>query len=297
MAPNPLLKKLGYSDESRLVIIHTDDIGMCHATIQAYKDLWEFGTITSGSAMVPCSWFPAVAQMCRENPKMDMGVHMTLNSEWDAYRWGPLSTRDQGSGLVDAEGYFPREREPLYDNASSDAVAVELDMQVERALAAGLDVTHIDSHMGTITHSKFVQSYLQAAAGRMLPNMLPRANARGFTSMGIKEEVFESFAPLLQQIESMGIPMLDGMFAMPLYDERDHISAAKKLLNDIPPGVSHFILHPAIDTPEVRALSSDWPSRLANYNAFMSRDLKDFIASSDIKLIGYREIRDVMRQS
>ncbi len=104
MNPNPLLRKLGCSDSDRLVIIHTDDIGMCQATIQAYKDLWEFGTISSGAVMVPCPWFPAVAQMCRENPGMDMGVHATLNAEWEGYRWGPVSTRDRESGLLDTRG-------------------------------------------------------------------------------------------------------------------------------------------------------------------------------------------------
>src|SRR5918911_5650880 len=106
MASNPFLKKLGFSDNDRLVIIHTDDIGMCHASVQAFKDLWQFDTITSGATMVPCPWFPAVAQMCRENPEIDMGVHATLNAEWESYRWGPVSTRDPESGLLDANGYF-----------------------------------------------------------------------------------------------------------------------------------------------------------------------------------------------
>ena len=98
MKPNPYLQKLGYSETDRLVILHTDDIGMCHASVQAFRDLWAFGTITSGATMVPCPWFPAVAQMCRENPAIDMGVHATLNAEWESYRWGPVSTREPGSG-------------------------------------------------------------------------------------------------------------------------------------------------------------------------------------------------------
>ena len=295
MNPNPLLKKLGFSDSDRLVIIHTDDIGMCQASVQAFKDLWEFGTITSGAAIVPCPWFPATAQMCRENPEMDMGVHATLNSEWDGYRWGPVSTRDQASGLMDEKGYFHQERNPVYENANPEAVAVEINMQVELALSAGIDVTHVDSHMGTITNSKFVQSYLQSATSRMIPNMLPRASARGFESMGIREDDFAQFAPLLLQLESIGVPMMDGLFSMPLYDERDHIGAAKRLLGQIPEGVTHFILHPSIDTPELRAISTDWPSRVANYNAFMSDELKKFIEQENIKPIGYRQIRSAMR--
>jgi predicted glycoside hydrolase/deacetylase ChbG (UPF0249 family) len=75
MNPNPLLKKLGYSNNDRLVIIHVDDVGMCHASLQGFKDLWEFGTISSGAVMVPCPWFPAVADWARQNPDVDLGVH------------------------------------------------------------------------------------------------------------------------------------------------------------------------------------------------------------------------------
>ena len=117
MNPNPFLKKSGFSDNERAAIIHTDDIGMCHASVQAFKDLCEFGTITSGAVMVPCPWFPAVAQMCRENPGMDIGVHATLNAEWTAYRWGPVSTRDLASGLLDADGYFHQWQPAVYKNA------------------------------------------------------------------------------------------------------------------------------------------------------------------------------------
>ena len=295
MTPNPLLKKLGFSDTDKVVIIHTDDIGMCHASVQAFKDLWEFGTITSGAVMVPCPWFPATAQMCRENPEMDMGVHATLNAEWENYRWGPVSTRDQLSGLMDADGYFHQWQPAVYQNAKPEAVAVEVNMQIERALAAGVDATHVDSHMGTIMSPLFIQSYIQSAASWLLPNMLPRVNATGVEMMGIGAEELQAYAPIMQQLESQGIPMLDGLFAMPLEHADDHIGAAKKILSELPVGISHFILHPSIDTPELRAICPDWQARVANYNAFMSDELKDFIKNSEIKLIGYRQIRDAMR--
>ncbi len=297
MTPNPLLKKLGYSQSDRLVIIHTDDIGMCQASIQAFKDLWEFGTISSGAVMVPCPWFLAVAQMCRENPEMDMGVHATLNSEWESYRWGPLSTRDQSSGLIDEAGYFHQWQPAVYENAKEEAVAAELNEQVERALATGMDVTHIDSHMGTILHAKFVQSYLQAGMSRLLPNMLPRATARGFDMLDIDDATLTAFTPILNQLEAQGVPMLDGLFSMRLEHDHDHIGVAKNILSDVPAGISHFIFHPSIDTPELRAICPDWPARVANYKAFMSDELKQFIKDQGIQLIGYRVIRDAMRRS
>lgn len=295
MRPNPFLKKLGYSDTDRLVIIHTDDIGMCHASVQAFKDLWAFGTITSGAAMVPCPWFPAVAEMCKENPDMDMGVHATLNAEWESYRWGPVSTRDQASGLLDADGYFHQSNPAVNQNASLEAVDAEVNAQLETALAAGIDVTHVDSHMGTIMSPKFIQSYIQAASSRLLPSMLPRLTAKGIDRMGVGEQEQIAYAPVMKMIESMDIPMVDGIFSMPLEHSDDHISAAKKLLAEMPIGITHFILHPSIDTPELRAITPDWQARVANYHAFMSGELKKLLEREDIKLIGFRAIRNAMR--
>ena len=295
MNPNPLLKKLGYSDTDRLVIIHTDDIGMCHASIQAYQDLWSFGTISSGAVMVPCAWFPAVAQMCRENPGMDMGVHATLNAEWDSYRWSPVSTRESSSGLMDSAGYFHQWHEAVYQNAKPEAVDAEVNAQIEKALSAGIDVTHVDSHMGTVMNGAFIQSYIQAAASRRLPNMLPRTNAKGIEMMGVSAEELKMYEPIMAQLESMGVPLLEGIASMPLEHDRDHIGVAKRLLGDLPAGITHFILHPSIDTPELRAICPDWQARVANYNAFMSAELKKFIESEDFKVIGYRNIRAAMR--
>ena len=275
MTSNPFLKKLGFSDTDRAVIIHTDDIGMCHAAVQAFKDLWSFGTITSAAVMVPCPWFPAVAQMCRENPEIDMGVHATLNSEWESYRWAPVSTRDQASGLLDADGYFHQWHQAVYDNAKPEAVEVEVNAQIERALAAGIDVTHVDSHMGTIMNPLFIQSYIQTAASRLLPSLLPRMGAQGTQMVEMNEQEMQLDEP----------------------NEQIQMETAKELLGNLPEGITHFILHPSIDTAELRSIAPDWESRVANYNVFMSDELKMFIEREDIKLIGYRHIRNAMRSA
>lgn len=299
MKPNPFLSKLGFSDNDRAVVIHTDDIGMCHASVQAFKDLWTFGTITSGAVMVPCPWFPAVAQMCRENPEIDMGVHATLNAEWDAYRWGPLSTRDQASGLLDANGYFHQWHQAVYDNAKADAVEAEVNAQIDRALSAGIDVTHVDSHMGTIMSPLFIQSYIQAAASRQLPSMLPRLDAKGVEIMGLSENERNAYEPIMQMLLESGMLMLEGILSMPLDEPNPgmQMEIAKNLLGDLPVGITHFVLHPSIDTAELRSIASDWESRVANYNTFMSDELKKIIETEDIKLIGYRHIRNAMRSS
>ncbi len=295
MKPNPFLKKLGFSDNDRLVIIHTDDIGMCHASVQAFKDLWAFGTISSGATMVPCPWFPAVAEMCHENPEMDMGVHATLNSEWDSYRWSPLSTQDVRSGLIDEAGFFHQWQPAVYENARPEAVEAEVNAQIEKALAAGIDVTHVDSHMGTIMNPKFIQSYIQAAMSRSLPNMLPRLRAKGMEEMGLDLDEMQSYEPVMQQLENMGVPMLDGLLFMPLGQANGQMETARELLGNLPEGITHLIMHPSVDTPELRAIAPDWQSRVANYNTFMSDELKKILEGEDIKLIGYRAIRNAMR--
>ncbi len=297
MTPNPFLKKLGFSDTDRAVVIHIDDVGMCHASLQAFKDLWTFGTVTSGAVMVPCPWFPAVGQMCRENPEIDMGVHATLNAEWESYRWGPVSTRDQASGLLDAEGYFHQWHQAVYDTAKPEAVGQEVNTQIERALAAGIDVTHVDSHMGTIMNPKFIQSYIQAAASRLLPPMLPHLNAQGAEMLGISTEEMQTYGPIMQQLENMGLPMMDGILMMPLDEPnpQKQMEVARQLLGNLPAGITHFLFHPSIDTAELRAIAPDWESRVTNYNTFKSDELKKFIESEDLKPIGYRQIRNAMR--
>ena len=297
MTINPFLKKIGLSETDRAVIIHTDDIGMCHASVQAFMDLWSFGTITSAATMVPCPWFPAVAQLCREKPELDMGVHATLNAEWENYRWAPISTRDPGSGLLDETGYFHQWHQAVYDNAKPEAVEQEVNAQIERALAAGIDVTHVDSHMGTIMNPLFIQSYIQAGSSRLIPNMLPRLTAQGIEMMGVGEQERLDYAPVMDMLESLGIPMVDGILSLPLNepDEQKQMQIAKDLLGNLPIGISHFILHPSIDTVELRSIAPDWQSRVSNYNVFMSDELRVFLEQEDFKLIGYRAIREAMR--
>ena len=297
MTPNPFLIKLGYSNTDRLVIVHTDDIGMCHASVQAFQELWAFGTITSAATMVPCPWFPAVAKLCRENPEIDMGVHAKLNAEWESYRWGPVSTRDPESGLLDADGYFHQWHEAVYDNARPEAVEREVNAQIERALAAGIDVTHVDSHMGTIMNPRFIRSYAQAAAGRLLPSLLPRPGARGIDIVGMHTYEAQAYIPLVEQFERMGIPTIDELLAMPLDEpnEQAQMELARRLLGGVPEGITHFVFHPSVDTPELRAIAPDWESRVANYHVFMSDEMKRFLESEDLKLVGYRALREALR--
>lgn len=114
--------------------------------------------------------------------------------------------------------------------------------------------------------------------------------------MGVSEQDKIAYAPIMEMLEGIGVPTMDGVMAMPLDQPNGQMEIAKKLLGNLPVGITHFILHPSIDTPELRSIAPDWESRVANYETFMSDDLKKFIESEDIKPIGYRAIRDAMRK-
>jgi predicted glycoside hydrolase/deacetylase ChbG (UPF0249 family) len=297
MIPNPVLKKLGFSNTDKVVILHTDDIGMCQASLAAFIDLWENETISSGAIMMPCPWARPAAEYCQTHPGVDMGVHATLNAEWDGYRWSALSTREAASGLMDNDGFFWQTSRETQNNATPEAVTVELQLQIRKALVWGVDVTHVDSHMGTVIHPKFIQAYIQTAIQAHVPVMLPRNDPSGFLHMGMEPETAEAFAVLISQLEEQGLPLVDGLAMLPLDQPEGQLDIARKMLGELPAGVTHFLFHPSIDTPELRLIAPDWPSRVANYHTFMNPELKQFIKDQGIQVIGYHHLRELMRKS
>ena len=296
MEPNPVLKKLGFADDNRVVIIHADDIGMCQASLEAFAELTEFGLVSSGAVMVPCPWFLAVAEYCREHPSVDMGVHLTLTSEWPTYRWGPISTRDPESGMMDEQGYFHRGSQAVAEMADVEAVQTELAAQLARALEAGIDVTHIDNHMGSVGNVKFVSNYIQMAVMNNLPALTFRLDQAGWQELGVDAAMAVMAMQLMSHLEEQGFPLLDrAVQELPLDQPQNRIETAKRAFDALPPGLTHFILHPSKDTPELRAITPDWEARVADYRAFLSPELSDHVHETGIHVIGYRALRNLMR--
>ncbi|MGC9399165.1 MAG: polysaccharide deacetylase family protein [Anaerolineae bacterium] len=295
MSPNPYLKALGYQETDRLVILHADDIGMCQATLDAYAGLLDTGLPFTAATMVPCPWFPALADLCASRPEgIDMGVHLTLTSEWAGYRWGPLSTHDPATGLLNADGYFPAANAPVH-RADPAAVAKELADQVDRALAAGIDVTHIDSHMGTVFHPNFIEGYLSAGLRHGIPAMFPRLDEAGMRAHGIEGKEAQRLTALLDQLAAQGLPILDDLKTVPLDQHEGRLESTLALLESVEPGITYFILHPAVDTPELRAITPHWQARVGDYEAFTSDALRRYLEESDLHIIQYRALRDAMR--
>ncbi len=286
---NPVLRQLGLAATDRVVVIHADDLGMCQATLPAFVDLLAGGLVSSGSVMVPCPWFPQTTALLRDHPTADVGLHVTLTSEWAAYRWGPLTTRDPASGLVDQDGYFPRDTGTLWQHIDMAAACTEMQAQVARAHQVGLEFTHLDSHMFAHFEPRLLPQYVALGFAEAVPAFV----VRHWSYSG--QEALQ-IARWIQHWEEQGMPIFDHVTGSPPATwQEDRVQQAKRLFDAVSPGLTCFLVHAACDTPELRAMAPDWPFRVADHVAFQSAELGNYIRQTGIQVIGYRALRDVMR--
>jgi chitin disaccharide deacetylase len=286
MTHNPALRDLGFSVDDRVVVVHADDVGMCDATVDAFFDLAETGLTSSASVMVPCPSFPQVATRGRGRPDLDVGVHLTLTSEWDCCRWGPISTRDTASGLIDDEGYLFRNQN-RWSRVDPEAVRAEVEAQVDRALASGLDLTHIDTHMFSMLSPELIGDYVELGFARRLPVLMAR------------QEPWVSLLPesAIAAWEQDGLPVFDDLRQMPLdQPTTDWLELAKRNFDDLSPGLTYFITHPATDTSELRSIAADWRQRVADYAVWGNDDLRDHVRACGVHVIGWRPLQELFRK-
>jgi chitin disaccharide deacetylase len=285
MTQNPVLRKLGFNQGDRVVIVHADDVGMCHATVPAFFELAAGGLVSAGSVMVPCPWFrQAAAEACR-HPQADLGIHLTLTSEWENYRWGPVANCDHTSGLADASGCFYR-APSLMKSPDPQVVLQEMRSQVRRARDAGIDVTHIDCHMFAMLAHGLADAYVDLGFEFDLPVLMTRQPAWVETLTAVA----------IDQWEERGVPVFDHLREMPLNQPADAmLEVAKRIFEDLPPGLTYLLMHPALDTPELRAICTDWRQRVADYETFGNPKLCDYVRQAGIHVIGWRPIRQLMR--
>ena len=269
---------------------------VCARHLWMHSRKWfDFGLISSGAVMVPCPWFLEAADFAVSHPEADLGAHLTLTSEWETYRWGPISTRDPKTGLMDEQGFFHRRSEGVWDHADPEAAQVELEAQVTRALEAGIKLTHIDTHMGSVAHPKLISSYVQLAMKYGLPLMIPRMDVPSIMAQQhVDEQTAQVLAGTLQSLEEMGLPLLDGISGLELEHAENRFDQAKEALLALKPGVTHFIIHPSKDTPELRHITTSWDCRVADYETFTSKATRDFIKNEGIQVIGYRALKELM---
>lgn len=272
-----LVERLGYAPDAKLVILNCDDLGSSRSANVAVYDALRNGAASSASLMVPCPWARDAAAGYRGD---DVGVHLTLNSEWETYRWAPIT---QAPSLLDGDGGFPRTLEDSWDHADLDEVRRELRAQVERAILWGFDITHLDSHMGTLQlRADFFDAYLELAIEFSLP--LRMGPAGGERVVGF---------PYRELASAEGVVFPDHFV---LYSGVGGRRPAERALFDLRPGVTELYFHPAIDTDELRASHPDWAGRVEDH-AFLCHDpsLRDLLDRAGAQVIGYRELRALQR--
>ncbi len=284
--PN-LAQRLGYAKDAKLLIIHADDLGVSHSENAASIAAFEKGMVNSGSIMVPCPWFPEIANYSKANPTADLGLHLTLTAEWETYKWGPVSPDVEVAGLVNEQGF-------LYDNcadvvrkASVAEVEKELRAQVERAIAFGVNVSHLDSHMGCLFNPKYFETYLKIGREYGLPLLIPASGLQQFPAMA-------------EKILSTDI-VIDNIFMLnPPDAQKGAATYYAQQLKDLPAGVSEMIIHVAYDDSEMQAVTINHPDfgaawRQVDFDYFTSEACRKILKEEGIQLITWRDLKGLIK--
>ncbi|MBT7886202.1 MAG: ChbG/HpnK family deacetylase [Gammaproteobacteria bacterium] len=287
---NPFLARMGYGPDDRVLILHIDDMGFCHAANAASLACLTEGSATCASILVNGPWFQEAVQMAKANPQLDLGVHLTLTAEYPTYRWPALSSRDPETGLLDADGYLWATREDAVRKVSVAAAEGEMRAQIDGALAAGIDVTHIDTHMGSVVHPKFLGSYLRLAHEYGVPAFLPRITRDRLQALG-EGDMADEFLQVLAMIDTDQVPTLDDIIIETLVPMTSKHDFYRDLIKGVQPGLTHLLFHPAVAGAELEAIADTHASRHADYEAFLDRSLRDFAESLGIHLVGYRDLK------
>jgi hypothetical protein len=279
----------------RTAILHVDDVGMCHGANTAFLELARAGFVDTGSVMVPCAWFPEIAQAAWRDRNLDLGVHLTLTSEWEHYRWRALSTNRPSSGLVDDDGFLPRNCLRLRERIVPEACEAEMRAQIERALASGIDATHIDTHMGAALVPELLPITLTIARDYRLPLLLPRelATYTGALRLGVVDPA--PYSRAVADLEATGAFIVDRFRMTPGVPSAQAEVAYRDLLTTIPAGLTFVSLHcnaPG-DIETIVPGRAHW--RTDEYRIFGAGLAKRWLAEAGIATTGYRAIRDAMR--
>lgn len=279
-------ERLGYPAGAKLVIIHADDLGVSHSENMASIKAMESGSVSSASIMVPCPWFPEIAAYSVSHPAADMGLHLTLTSEWKYYKWGPVTSNDRVPGLVNSNGYFYSSIDSVYASATAAEVEEEMHNQVKKSLQFGMEPTHLDAHMGTALYkADFFKAYLNTGRVFRIPVFIPRQLENvlrlKFDTMLTERDV------VVDHVLSAGPDDFKTGF------KQFYINGIKNLK----PGLTYLIIHTAYDDEEMRAVTIDHPDwgaawRQQDFNFFTSEECKRLLKENNVYVITWREIRN-----
>jgi predicted glycoside hydrolase/deacetylase ChbG (UPF0249 family) len=289
-AERSLAERLGYARDAKLLIVNGDDLGMAHSIDAASIKALESGLVTSGSVMVPCPWFLEIADYAKSHADADLGVHLTLTSEWALYRWGPVLPKDRVGSLFDQSGYLYPTEDVAAAHIDPREVEAELRAQIERARSYGIQPTHLDSHMNTLFQNKALfETLLRVARENHLP---VRVSKEELTSMPFLPSILQPEDILIDRIVT-----IDADVALERWTEF-YTDALKKL----PPGVTEMVIHLAFDDEEMRAATINHPNwgaawRQRDFDFFTSEAFRKLLEENHIKLIKWREIGQLLTKA
>jgi predicted glycoside hydrolase/deacetylase ChbG (UPF0249 family) len=279
-------ERLGYAADARVLILNADDFGMCHDQNEGVITGLKKGLFTSSTILVTCPWFEEAANFARSNPGADLGVHLTLTAEWNNYKWGPVLGRHAVPSLVDDRGYLWQTVAQVYEHARLDEAEDELRAQIEKALGAGIDATHLDSHMGTLQlRADYHEIYARLANEYRLPIRLASRRRMGT----------EGMSAILDQLDAFGVVTPDHL----VFNGPPSVAETEKhwttLIRALMPGVTEILCHPAIAREELKSCAHDPFQREADFRYFTSEKARQLVKDEGIKLLGFRKLRDLMR--
>ncbi len=266
---------------AKYLIIHADDLAVAHSADTASFAALDQHAVTSASIMVPCPWLTEVADYAHAHPDADLGLHLTLTSEWKTYRWGPVANGNPG-GLVGPDGYFWPDAPPVSKNATADEVEREIRAQVERALKAGIHPTHLDSHMGTLFSAEFFPVYAKVAREYGIPFFAPAMVKR-----------LPKLAAALRDTD----PLVDELIMMDATgDAGEWTSWYVHRIQSLKPGLTEMIVHLGHDDAELQAITVGHPAfgsawRQRDFEAVTSPEFRKALEENHVTLIGWKNIK------
>jgi predicted glycoside hydrolase/deacetylase ChbG (UPF0249 family) len=278
-------------DADRYFIIHADDAGMSHSVNRATIEAMERGIVSSASIMVPCPWFKEFAAYAKAHPEKDFGIHLTLNSEWEDYRWGPVAGKDKVPSLVDKEGYLWDNVAEVVANADAQEVRTELRAQIQRALDFGVPLSHLDTHMGAVvSRPDLVEVYVKLGLEFNLPVFFLRNLGRAVPDEGVRNRALQ----LVAELEKHKLPVLDSLTQLYTNDtfENKKVQYLEAVAGS-KPGVHYLIIHCGYDDDELRAITSSSKLRDTDRRVFTDQDFIAAVRKTGVQIVTWKQVREM----
>jgi chitin disaccharide deacetylase len=283
-------ERLGWPAGTRVVIFHADDIGMCYEANLAAQRALSDGVYRSAACMVPCPWFNEMAAWCVAHPQYDVGLHLTLTSEWKYYRWGPVAPHEKVPGLIDPKGYLFNEVVPVAMSAKASEVGTEIRAQLARARQMGMHPSHLDTHMGTVfARPDYTLEYMKVAMEEQIPAMVVEMTPR--TIEKFKKQRYPITEDALKLVASYTLPKLDDMHSVvegkTYEDKRTKFFEQLRLFS---PGLNEIIFHPSIETEGLKKITNSWQQRVWEEKLFHDPVVQAYIKENGIIVTNWKEV-------